>query len=273
MAADPPGGGDERPGDEPRSPTRCSSGSTTSREVLRDPLFVESRHATPPGSRCLALVFGYPIPLVLAVLMSEVRAVEGPLQRPRIPAGGDAAGRRGAALEGLLRRRAQRACSTPSSGWLGVGPLPVAPVSGDGHAVAGPRGDLGRSRRHRDHLPRGADVASRPTCTTRPRSTAHRIWQKVRHVTLPQLRGVLLVTLILQIIGTSQLFLEPFLFTGGGPANATTTMLLLDLQVRVPEQHGRRLRRGDRAQPDAGRCSSRSSSLVYLRLTRSWSQG
>ncbi len=57
--------------------------------------------------------------------------------------------------------------------------------------------------------------------------------RKVWHVTLPQLRGVLLVTLILQIIGTAQVFLEPFLFTGGGPANATMTVLLLIYQLRV----------------------------------------
>ncbi len=53
------------------------------------------------------------------------------------------------------------------------------------------------------------------------------IGQKIWHVTLPQLRGVLLITLILQIIGTAQVFLEPYLFTGGGPANATLTVLLL----------------------------------------------
>ena len=53
------------------------------------------------------------------------------------------------------------------------------------------------------------------------------IWRKIWHVTLPQLRGVLFVTLILQVIGTAQVFLEPFLFTGGGPANATLTVLLL----------------------------------------------
>jgi multiple sugar transport system permease protein len=33
--------------------------------------------------------------------------------------------------------------------------------------------------------------------------------------------------LILQIIATAQIFLEPFLFTGGGPNNATVTVLLL----------------------------------------------
>ena len=53
------------------------------------------------------------------------------------------------------------------------------------------------------------------------------LWRKVWHVTLPQLRGVLLVTMILQIIATAQVFLEPYLFTSGGPNNSTLTVLLL----------------------------------------------
>ena len=72
------------------------------------------------------------------------------------------------------------------------------------------------------------------------------IWQKIRHVTLPQLRGVLLVTLILQLIATAQVFTEPFLFTGGGPANSTTDGPAAHLPLRVPEQPGRRLRRWPR---------------------------
>jgi multiple sugar transport system permease protein len=53
------------------------------------------------------------------------------------------------------------------------------------------------------------------------------IWSRVWHITLPQIRGVILVMLLLQIIGTMQLFTEPYLFTGGGPQGATTTILLL----------------------------------------------
>ena len=53
------------------------------------------------------------------------------------------------------------------------------------------------------------------------------ISRKVWHVTLPHLRGIMLITLILQIIGTAQVFLEPYLFTDGGPDNATLTVLLL----------------------------------------------
>ena len=41
------------------------------------------------------------------------------------------------------------------------------------------------------------------------------------------MRTILLVTMILQIIGTAQVFLEPYLFTSGGPDNATMTVLLL----------------------------------------------
>ena len=53
------------------------------------------------------------------------------------------------------------------------------------------------------------------------------LWHKVWHITMPQLRGVLLLTMILQIIGTAQVFLEPYLFTSGGPGNSTLTVLLL----------------------------------------------
>nr|AAD33665.1 putative integral membrane protein [Thermus brockianus] len=49
-------------------------------------------------------------------------------------------------------------------------------------------------------------------------------WQRFWHVTLPGIRPVLLFALILSIIGTLQLFTEPFLITGGGPGNATMTL-------------------------------------------------
>lgn len=53
------------------------------------------------------------------------------------------------------------------------------------------------------------------------------IFRRLVSVTLPQLRGVILVLLLLQIIGTMQLFTEPFLFTDGGPNNASLSILLL----------------------------------------------
>jgi lactose/L-arabinose transport system permease protein len=49
-------------------------------------------------------------------------------------------------------------------------------------------------------------------------------WQQFWHVTLPSLRPVLLFCLVLSIIGTLQLFTEPWLITNGGPGTATTTL-------------------------------------------------
>lgn len=53
------------------------------------------------------------------------------------------------------------------------------------------------------------------------------ILRRIWHIALPQIRGVMLIMLILQIIATIQIFTEPFTLTNGGPANATTTIMLL----------------------------------------------
>jgi multiple sugar transport system permease protein len=53
-----------------------------------------------------------------------------------------------------------------------------------------------------------------------------RIW----HITIPQTKLILLVMLLLQIIATMQVFIEPFLLTGGGPDNATVTVVYLMYQ-------------------------------------------
>jgi multiple sugar transport system permease protein len=93
------------------------------------------------------------------------------------------------------------------------------------------------------------------------------IARKVWHVTLPQLRGVILVMLLLQLIGTMQVFAEPFLFTGGGPGNASTTILLMIYNYAFVSQ-------------DFGAASALSMllavafallSAVYFRATRGWS--
>jgi multiple sugar transport system permease protein len=53
------------------------------------------------------------------------------------------------------------------------------------------------------------------------------LWRRLRHITLPQIQGVMLILLVLQIIGTMQLFTEPFVMTKGGPANATLSVVML----------------------------------------------
>jgi len=53
------------------------------------------------------------------------------------------------------------------------------------------------------------------------------LWQRIWHVTLPTIRPIMLLMLVLQIIATMQVFTEPFVMTGGGPDNATMTVLIL----------------------------------------------
>ncbi|MET9481520.1 sugar ABC transporter permease [Streptomyces sp. NPDC006638] len=91
-------------------------------------------------------------------------------------------------------------------------------------------------------------------------SVRRRLW----HVTIPQTRFILMITLLLQIIGTMQVFIEPYVLTGGGPNDATVTVLLL-------------LYRYAFVYNDFGMASAMSTVLfvvlglfaaVYLRLTR-----
>jgi len=53
------------------------------------------------------------------------------------------------------------------------------------------------------------------------------LWQRLRHVTIPQTRFVLLIMMLLQIVATMQVFTEPYVMTGGGPEDSTVTVLLL----------------------------------------------
>ena len=96
------------------------------------------------------------------------------------------------------------------------------------------------------------------------------IWQKIRYVTLPSMRGIIFITLILQLIATAQLFTEPLLFTGGGPANSTLTVLLLIYRYAFQNSLG----------GDYGMAAALSLMLaaflglftaVYFRRTRGWS--
>ncbi|MEU4920383.1 MULTISPECIES: carbohydrate ABC transporter permease [Streptomyces] len=55
--------------------------------------------------------------------------------------------------------------------------------------------------------------------------------RKIWHVTIPQTRLILSLMLLMQIISTMQVFVEPFLLTGGaGPEGSTTTVVYLIYQ-------------------------------------------
>lgn len=53
------------------------------------------------------------------------------------------------------------------------------------------------------------------------------LWRRLWTITLPSIRPIMLLMLILQIIGTMQVFIEPFTITHGGPQNTTMSILLL----------------------------------------------
>lgn len=53
------------------------------------------------------------------------------------------------------------------------------------------------------------------------------IWRRIRHITIPALMPTLLLMLLLQIISTMQVLQEPLVMTGGGPNNATTTVMYM----------------------------------------------
>ncbi|MEU9837081.1 sugar ABC transporter permease [Streptosporangium sp. NPDC048047] len=56
------------------------------------------------------------------------------------------------------------------------------------------------------------------------------LFRRIRHITIPQTRLILLVMLLLQIVATMQVFIEPYLLTGGGPENSTVSVVYLMYQ-------------------------------------------
>ena len=155
-------------------------------------------------------------------------------------------------------------------GWVGIGPAAVAPGLGIGDAGHRHRGDLGGRRRRRSSSISRRCSAVPPELYDAAEVDGASIWQKIRYITLPSIRTILFVTLILQLIATAQLFTEPLLFTGGGPANATLTVLLLIYRYAFQNSLG----------GDYGMAAALSLMLAaflavftagYYWLTRSWS--
>ncbi|RMB82112.1 carbohydrate ABC transporter permease [Streptomyces shenzhenensis] len=91
--------------------------------------------------------------------------------------------------------------------------------------------------------------------------------RRVWHVLLPQLRSVIGLLLLVQLLNTVQVFTEPYVFTGGGPESATLTVLLLIFRYAFQD--------GAYGQAAALSCLMvivlALLSAVYLRVTRTWS--
>jgi multiple sugar transport system permease protein len=236
--------------------------------VLSDPLLTTAVLNTLYFA-ALALVFGFPLPLLLAVLMSEVRRGKGlysalaylPVVIPPVVA---------VLLWKFFYDASPTGVFNTILGWVGVGPQPwiqnaasampslvleATWAAAGGSIIIYVAALLGVPGELYDAAE--VDGAS--------------IWRKVWHVTLPQLRGVLFVMLILQVIATAQVFLEPFLFTGGGPSNATITVLLLIYRYAFQNSLG----------GNYGEATALSVmlaivlavlSILYFRLTERWSR-
>lgn len=218
----------------------------------------------------LALIFGYPVPLVAAVLMSEVRRRRGlfsvlaylPVVVPPVVAV-------------LLWKffyndnGSQTGVFNRIAGWVHLGPYPwlqsastamPSLVAEATWAAAGGTVII--------YL--AALTSISPELYEAAGIDGSGIWRKIWHITLPQLRAVMLITLILQIMGTAQVFLEPYLFTGGGPSNSTLTILLLIYRYAFENSTG----------GNYGAATALSLMLagllgilsaIYFRATRSWS--
>ena len=216
----------------------------------------------------LALIFGYPVPLIAAVLMSEVRRAKGlysalaylPVVVPPVVA---------VLLWKFFYDPRPEGVFNTIIGYVGIPPQPWLQSATSAMpslvleatwAAAG-----------------GTVIIYLAALTAVPTELydaaevdGASVWGKIWHVTMPQLRGVLLITFILQIIGTAQVFLEPYLFTGGGPANATISVLLLVYRYAFQNSLG-----GNYGMATALSLMLAAflavMSLIYFRLTRSWS--
>ena len=235
--------------------------------VVHDPLFPIAVKNTAYFA-FLALVFGYPIPLVAAVLMSELRRRRGlysvlaylPVTLPPVVA---------VLLWKTFYDGSRTGVFNTILGWVHLGPyywLSSQSLAMPALVLESTWANAGATV----IIYLAALTAVSPELYEAASVDGAGVWRKVWHITLPQLRGVLLVTMILQIIGTAQVFLEPYLFTSGGPANATLTVLLLIYNYAFGNSLG-----GDYGSATALSLMLAAFlalfSLVYLRATRSWS--
>jgi multiple sugar transport system permease protein len=237
------------------------------RKVLNDPLLPIAIKNTAEFAG-LALIFGYPIPLVAAVLMSEVRRFRGiyaalaylPVVIPPVVA---------VLLWKTFYMGGSFGAFNTILGWVGIGPQPW---------LQSPHTALPSLVLESTWANAGGTIIIYLAALTGVNRELYEaasvdgasLWHKVFHVTMPQLRGVMLLTMILQLIGTAQVFLEPYLFTSGGPVNSTLTVLLLIFDYAFGNSLG-----GDYGSATALSLMLAAFlavlSFVYLRATRSWS--
>ena len=221
------------------------------RAVLDDPLLPKAVKNTAYFA-LLALIFGYPVPLIAAVLMSEVRRFRGiysalaylPVVIPPVVA---------VLLWKTFYDAGPTGVFNTILGWVAPRALPVAAVA---RHWAMPSLVLESTWANA-----GATVIIYLAALTGVNRELYEaaavdgaaLWRKVWHITLPQLRGVLLLTHdpADHRHGAGVPRAVPVHLGRAGQLDADRAAA--DLRLRVRQLPGRRLRQRDGAEPDAGR--------------------
>ncbi len=195
------------------------------RQITADPFFWQAWRNTLQFTG-LALLFGFALPFVVAVVINEFRHAQAylrilvylPVMLP--PVAGILLFRNyfmDPTNAGLLNQLLH-AVHLPTSQWWGAAPsaMPslviISTWTNMGSAVliylAALQGIPGE-------LYEAAEIDGAG------------LFKRVWHVTIPQTRTILSLLLMLQIVATMQMFTESFVATGGGPESSTVTVVYL----------------------------------------------
>ncbi|MFU8853072.1 carbohydrate ABC transporter permease [Micromonospora sp. SL1-18] len=232
--------------------------------VLTDPLLLTATLNT-LWFALLALVIGFPVPVILAVIIAELRRTRGlasalvylPVIFPPVVA---------VLLWKAFFDPSPTGVLNTILGWVGLGPLAWL---NDGNlamtsiVLQATWASFGTATIIYLATLMSVQTELYDAAETDGANAVRRFW----HVTLPQMRGVLLVMMLLQLIGTFQVFTEPYIMTNGGPENRTVTILMLIYRYAF-------------VSGDYGRATALSLLLaialsglswIYLRATKRWS--
>lgn len=232
--------------------------------VLADPLLATAALNT-TWFTVLALVLGFPVPILLAVLIAELRRTRAlasalvylPVIFPPVVA---------VLLWKTFYRPSEEGLFNTVFSWVGLGPfawLNNGDMAMPAIVLQATWASFGTATIIYLATLMGIQTELYEAAETDGAGILRRLW----HITLPQMRGVMLVMLLLQIIGTFQVFTEPYIMTGGGPENRTVTILMLIYRYAFTSG-------------DYGRATALSLMLaltlslvsaLYLWLTRRWS--
>lgn len=192
--------------------------------VLADPLLGTAAFNT-LWFALLALVIGFPVPVILAVFIAELRRSRGlasalvylPVIFPPVVA---------VLLWKAFFDPSPTGVLNTILGWVGLGPLSWlndGDLAMPSIVLQATWASFGTATIIYLATLMGIRTELYDAAETDGAGAFRRFW----HVTLPQMRGVLLVMLLLQLIGTFQVFTEPYIMTNGGPENRTVTILML----------------------------------------------